>query len=270
METRASQICGWAWRSPVVRAMSVLAVAGALLGSMPNPAAADGSLIAKEFANLIPATIALQPSDTLGVPSTPLRLDFFKLICTEEADDGFFDLHSEPYLVVFAADISGPVPRSIGLRSSIFGSVDSGETHIQNPVLQMWDVDGTGSPIPDPNKVIFLCALMESDDSSARADTVRTQVGFVLFHQLRSYMNGGLSRASIISNLTADMNRVINANRGGDDRIGGVQELRLTLTDVERARRGTEPQVIKTLRHVAGDADYTTVFVLQTTLFVIN
>ena len=44
----------------------------------------------------------------------------------------------------------------------------------------------------------------------------------------------------------------------------------LTMADVLHARQGTEPQVIKTLSHVDGDADYTTVFVLQTTIHVIN
>ena len=85
-----------------------------------------------------------------------------------------------------------------------------------------------------------------------------------MIHRRRQFQPGGGVRRR------DDQWNVSATGGGGDDRIGGVQELRLTLTDVERARRGTEPQVIKTLRHVSGDADYTTVFVLQTTLFVIN
>src|SRR5947207_4182845 len=116
METRATQMGGWAGRFPVARVMSVLAVAGALLGSMARPAAA-------------------QTTD----PNTPLRMDFFKLECETEQGDGIFDLHSEPYVVVFAADLSGPVPRAMTVRSKIFGGVDSGETFYADTATQVWD-----------------------------------------------------------------------------------------------------------------------------------
>ena len=73
MERHRTQIGGWAARSQAARMMSVLAVAGALLGSLARPAAAQ------------------TPS-----PYTDLRMDFFRLDCYNEDDDGLLDLSSEP------------------------------------------------------------------------------------------------------------------------------------------------------------------------------
>lgn len=269
MDTPTARRTGWAQFSPAARALSLLAVTGSLFATMVRPAAADDFTAANLLSSPLIATMT-QASGTLGVPSTPLRLDFTRLFCVDEQGDGVFDLHSEPYMVVFAADVSGPVPRVMVVRSQIFSNVDGNELHYVNPGLQLWDFDGTGSPILDPDKLIFLCALMESDDGSSRADTVRNRVRSDLFAKLLAYHSAGLSRATIVSNLTNDMNVAINASRGGDDRIGGIRELRLTLADVQRARQGTEPQVTKVLVHSDSDSDYRTTFVLQTSLFVIN
>ena len=80
-------------------------------------------------------------------------MDFFRLDCRDEDDDGLLDLSSEPYLVVFAADISGATSRVATVRSKVFGSVDTGDIHYSDPVLQVWDFDGTGSPILNPDKL---------------------------------------------------------------------------------------------------------------------
>jgi hypothetical protein len=228
--------------------MSLLAVTGALLGSMARPAAAQST----------------DPN-----PYTPLRMDFFRLDCRTEQGDGVFDLHSEPYLVMFTVDLNPPqlLPTGNAVRSQIFEDVDSGETHYADPVTQVWYFDGTGAPraapIVDPDRVIFLAALMESDEGASHADAVRNRMQYLLRPKLIAYKTAGLSREFIVNNLIRDMDAAITSIRGGDDRIGGVQELRLTLTDVLRARTGGQPQVMKTLVHKGGGAEYWTTFVLQ-------
>jgi hypothetical protein len=259
MERRSVQRGGWAGHS-AARVMSVLAVTGALLGSLARPAAAQ----------------------ILNDPSTPLRMDFLRLDCYDEDDDGLLDLHSEPYLVVFAADISGPTPRVATVRSKVFGDVDGGETHYSNPVVQVWDFDGTGSPILNPDKLIFLGALLESDHpydwgQNERANRVVQRVNADLFTKLFGYHAAGLSRDTIVGKLTKDMefaiNEAINFDEGPgtskDDRIGSVQELRLTMDDVLRARSGPWVPVTKTLVHKKKGADYRTTFVLQPTTIII-
>ena len=67
METRVTQMGGWVGRFPAARVMSVLAVAGALLGALAQPAVA-------------------QTPD----PNTSVRMDFFKLKCVTEQGDGIF------------------------------------------------------------------------------------------------------------------------------------------------------------------------------------
>src|SRR5688500_12671706 len=102
METRNVRMGGWSGRSLTARAMGVVAVAGALLGSMARPAAAQ----------------------ILNDPTTPLRMDFFKLYCQSEQGDGVFDLHDEPYVVVWAANLRGPVAEARTLYEP-FSDVDS-------------------------------------------------------------------------------------------------------------------------------------------------
>jgi hypothetical protein len=216
-------------RLSVLRAASMLMLAGSVLVAMPNPAAAAG-------------------------PDTPLRVECPKIVCLDEDGDGFLNFHNEAYLVVFAADISGPVVRARTFRSPIINDVDSGETKFLNPPLQLWDFDGTGSPIANPDNLIFLGAMMESDENSARADAVRNTVQSQLFANLVAYKAGGLSRVSIISHLIFDMNVAIDQARDDDDRIGGVRELRWFASDVINARNGI--QVRKVLAHVKTGASY--------------
>jgi hypothetical protein len=147
--------------------------------------------------------------------------------------------------------------------------VDSGETHYADPVTQIWNFDGGGSPIYDPDKVIFLVAVLESDDDyGIKANDVRNAVDQDLLARLLAYKAGGLSRADIVKRLLRDMDAVIDRARGADDVIGWSQELRLTMTDLLQARRGW-PYVEKTLSHKKGDASYSTTYVLQTSNIII-
>src|SRR5262245_42079841 len=108
--------------------MGVLAVAGALFGGMARPAAADDATSLQFFADPLNGAV-FQAYDAATDPTVPLRMDLWKIYCKKEQGDGIFDLHSEPYVVVFAADISAYYTRTMAVRSQIFGNVDGGETH---------------------------------------------------------------------------------------------------------------------------------------------
>jgi hypothetical protein len=252
MGTCATQIGGWAGRFRLARVMSALAMASALLGAMAQPSAAQTTN-----------------------PNTELRMDLSKLYCYREDGDGLFDLHDEPYLVMFAADLSGPVPRALTLRSQIWQNVDGGETHHATQSMQVWDFDRTGSPILDPNKLIFLGAMMECDGPQPGyfgeyADAVVYRVQSDLLPKLFAYHASGLSRDTMVKNLSKDMDIAINAARSKDDRIGGAVELRLTMDDVLRARTGPWVPVTKTIRYGTGSTGlYYLTFVLQPSAVII-
>src|SRR5262249_22262406 len=142
-----------------------------------------------------------------------------------------------------------------------------------NPVLQVWPFDGTGAPILHQDNVIFLVALMESDDGSARADKVRDRVQADLLPKLLGYKSSNLDRKTIVGKLSQDMLAVINSSRRGDDGIGGdTQELRLTASDLQTARQGY-PEVEKTLICYDGIGTdpprYDLTFVLQNPAIII-
>ena len=85
MKTQTAQTKGWAGGAPVARALSVLAVAGALFGGMARPAAADGAAVSQLLSAPLTATFTQAP-DTAHDPTVPLRMDFLKLYCVEESD----------------------------------------------------------------------------------------------------------------------------------------------------------------------------------------
>lgn len=252
METRVMQKGGWAGRLRTARVMSTLALVSGLLGAMAQPAKA-------------------QTTD----PNRELRMDLTKLYCYREDGDGIFDLHDEPYLVMFAADLSGPVPRAFTIRSQIWGDVDGGETKYATQSMQVWDFDGTGSPILNPDKLIFLGAMMECDGpepgyNGEYADRVVYRVQSDLLPKLLAYKASGLSRDTMVKNLAKDMDIAVNAARSKDDRIGPVEELRLTMDDVLRARTGPWVPVTKTIRYGTGSTGlYYMTFTLQPTTIII-
>lgn len=263
--TGEAQFRGRFGGSSATRMLSTLAVIGGLLGGLGRPAAADASLgLGSVFSSGGKAAQAATATN----PNIPLRMDLWKLQCLDEQDDGTFDLHSEPYLVVFAADTSLWYSRAFAVRSQIFGDVDTGETHYPTSGMQIWDFNNNATPITDPNKLIFLAALLECDGPSsgyqgANADAVQRKVQSELIGKLYTYRSAGLSRDAIVNNLKNDMNVAINAARGSDDRIGTVQELRLSLAEVEQARLGYQTQVTKTVIHKESGAEYRAIFVLQ-------
>jgi hypothetical protein len=174
-------------------------------------------------------------------PAAAAPLYFSALKCinsTLEPEIPVIDPGDEPYVVMFAANISGGLPITRTLRTRVFADVDAGEWRFQT--VQLWPA----APIPvGPLAPIFLVALIESDavDKEARAELIRTQVQTMvtakLAADLPSYLLGAIDRAVLMTRLRDRMKTVIDAYKfvgaGDEDDLlvdddrGGVQQLTL-------------------------------------------
>lgn len=214
----------------LVRAASMLAVAGLLLSSLPQPAEAHAN--------------------------HAFNLSFWRLRCIEELDYDNTTDSDEPYVVMFVADISDRFSLTgIARRTDVFQDVDTGEVKTQT--VRLWGTNGAAAPMPNPDNVIVIVALMENDASDA--NTVRETVQAMLWGSLTAYVSAGWGRAAIAAQLIEDMKGAlaIGAAPGGinpDDRIGNPRELRITAQDRTTAHNGTT--VVKTLTFRGGGADY--------------
>ena len=172
-------------------------------------------------------------------PETPIKISFLLLQCFETQGEGSPD---EPYVVFYVADLSAPIfAKGITKCSGVFRDVDDDETHKRRNPLVLWGIDNHAAPIKNPDDVIILVALMENDESTTAA--VVNAVEASLSVTLNQYRIDGLSRAQMIQNLIRDMNGAIDLGKasGGinqDERLGTVQEFRLTQDLLREARKG--------------------------------
>jgi hypothetical protein len=126
-------------------------------------------------------------------------------------------------------------------------------------------VDGrTGSPIGSDNDSIFLVALLESD-AEANSLAVYDNVRSLLRTKLQDYKQAGMSRATMVSSLRADMDAGIDAARDdrgdADDRVGGIYEILWGASALDAARAGKA--VNKAIYPVGSGSKYTLLFQLR-------
>jgi hypothetical protein len=135
------------------RAARLLAITAVALGAVAGPAGAQ-YWVATPLNN--------------GA-SRPLRASFTTMYCKEESNDNTWPVPDadEPYLLIFAADLRGPVPTSRAFMTQVFYDVDTGERRDQR--VQFWPPAGGAAPISSENDYIFLMALMEADDLGLNA-----------------------------------------------------------------------------------------------------
>lgn len=196
-----------------------------------------------------------------------IRLSFLQQFedTTELGDD-------EPYVVVFAADLADtafiPIP---GAASTLYGPFDIDNVvgfPVNGPLC--WGFDGKPRDIDDADNPLILVALMESDhdDSPANfANSVRTAAHAQTFAALIGYVaarnHGKMDLDAIRSRLISDMQGGLDLAKSADiehdERLGRVQRLPITLSDLQQAQKGA---VKKTLTFVSGEEDskYTLTF----------
>lgn len=193
-----TQLLSWIRRPAVGRTASMFAIAGMLLAGAPQPAEAH--------------------------PGHQYVIDFMRLKVFIESDD--YGDSDEPYVVAFVANLATSSTNAV--RSDVLGDADKGESKWHTVRL----FDGA---IPNPDDVIIVVALMESDENVSRTETVRSNVEWELTNRFFDYKLSGFGRTEIVRRLDTDMYDVINKYKGGDDQIAYPQELRVTATDVATA-----------------------------------
>lgn len=154
----------------------------------------------------------------------------------------------EPYVLVVAIDLDAPVSLQVGageisaaipnLNVVVYGpykDMDSGErreTAASEP--NVWNLVGRAQDIPDPERVIFLTALLEKDDGNPEAllSAVEGTLAGALVGSL------SLSRDDLVDALITNLASAVALPTGFpnvDDRIGRPQELKFTAAETHYA-----------------------------------
>jgi hypothetical protein len=252
-------------RRAVTRAASLAAIAALSLGALSSPAVAQ---VVRDHRTpgggiwtvppVIGGTWTAQPT------GTPLRVYLASLYCADESNDNTWPNpdHDEPYVVIFSADLRGGGASGRVFTTQEFSDVDNDES--RSVMLQFWSLNGDGSPIGSSDDFIFLAALMESDNSNNRT-AVQNKVSSVLIPKLAAYRQSGMSRATMVSNLRADMDLAIETSRDDyddeDDRVGGIYEVFWGPNELNAARAGHAVDLMPSF--VGSDSRYTLTFRLQ-------
>ena len=204
----------------------------------------------------------------------PISIAVTKVQCVDDTEE--FD-SDEPFVVVFVADVSRriavpgsptiTIPSAATTVTGPWNDADAGETLETLPILPIlprdswnkfeaamgqvlrkpcWAFDGGLAVIQDPDDVIILAAVVEED--SRGHESLRGIVHGLMFASvtalINDVVNGQMSRATMIARLREDMESAIEAGRKTSvpdfsDKVGKVQELRLTDEDLDVAGHGT-------------------------------
>ena len=125
-----------------------------------------------------------------------------------------------------------------------------------------WGIGRQPAVINKPADVIILVALMENDDGNPGA--AESVVQTFLFASILSSLGANLSRSALVARLKEDMASALKLTGTGfpssDDPIGGVEELPLTVADLDAASAG---MTTKKLDFSGEGGKYTLVFGLE-------
>ncbi|WP_257461727.1 hypothetical protein [Archangium lipolyticum] len=170
----------------------------------------------------------------------PMVLSVESLSSSDANDPGPFE-SDEPYVLVYVLNLPSltnpTLPRPKVVLVGPLSEVDAGESH-KAPANVLWGIDGVPRPIPKPEDIILLVALVENDFASAASvrTLVEVTMGAVLAVNLPSVGN----RQEFVRRLRNGMEGAIQtAVKAGfpdrDDLIDSVKELRLGALDVAHA-----------------------------------
>jgi hypothetical protein len=178
--------------------------------------------------------------------------------CNEETDEVGAD---EPYVLVTAVNLASTVtgfPAFEVVRYGPFEDVDKNETHFASGISQsFWSLTNNPATLTDPDKVIFVVALMENDngDPEALRGIVKGVVGSSILGSL------SFDRNNKVIQLINDVNSALGTPTGApnfDDKVGYPQELRFSSEELIRAESGQT--ITKTLVFNGDGGSYTLTF----------
>ena len=185
-----------------------------------------------------------------SVPFT-LRVSFLRVL--EESDES--SASDEPYVLVWLADIGKALPSSRTTKIGPWENADAGELMRAvppddlfaplAPVLadlviadDIWGMNGKPAKVQSPDDLIVLVAACEHDNRNT--NQVRTMVNGIMAGALASQLGSNLTRAERVDQLKAQFRDAVNQalvsapNINNDERVGPVQELRLTKADLDK------------------------------------
>jgi len=196
-----------------------------------------------------------------------IQVYFTGLHCDEETDEVGSD---EPYVLVTTVDLASlinvggfpvPVPAFDVFRYGPYGDVGKGNFRTGPGIGQsFWSLTGAPGKLDDPDKAIFVVALMENDDGDAEnlRGIVKGLVGGSVLGSL------SLNRDQKVAALIRDVNSGLGTPTGApnfDDQIGVPQELRFTRDELARADSGAK--IAKSLVLGGDGGRYTLSFEMQ-------
>jgi hypothetical protein len=182
----------------------------------------------------------------------------------------------EPYILVTAADLSSIPPSVETVLYGPWGNVNAGNTKFTTvptggPVdailaslhllrQPFWSLDGQSKKISEPEKVIFIAALMEHDDGepSAARMLVKSAATVSLVDST------SLPRAQRIAKLIDDIHGALGTPTGFpnfDDRVGKPRELVMTGRTLKEA--GFFGSVTRSLEFQGDGGSYTLLFEIK-------
>lgn len=185
--------------------------------------------------------------------TTPLSMTVQSIKSIDDSTEVGAD---EPYILVTAADLSGPVP---SLEVTLYGpwpGVDKGETAPTLPVPPIgidvlnlsrrpfWPFNGKNADtISKIDNLIFIVSVMENDDGNP--NTLRTLVKLAALGSLAA--STGIGRKTRVDKLIADINGALGTPTGAPnfDDIVGTQELVLTNKDLTPHRSKKNVRTLK-------------------------
>jgi len=177
-------------------------------------------------------------------PTEFFQIAFKELHCSETTDDQG-SAHDEPYAVFVTLDTAAPASAKVA-RTKVFRGVDeSAADATRKTWVAVFGDDTSAARLTDPDHLIILVGLMESDDSSA--DKVMKKAFEAARDLAVTLVDAGKTRAEMVSQLLAAFRKGLlqGASVSGlfdsdDDLIGRVQELRIRQTDLDEANaKGT-------------------------------
>ena len=184
--------------------------------------------------------------------------------CNEETDEVGAD---EPYVLVTAVNLAStvsvagfpvPLPAFEVVRYGPFEDVDEDETYFAPGISQsFWSLTNAPATLNDPDKVIFVVALMENDngDPEALRGIVKGIVGGSVLGSL------SFDRNNKVIKLISDVNSALGTPTGApnfNDKVGDPQELRFSSEELNQAESGQT--VSKTLVFNGDGGSYTLTF----------
>lgn len=180
----------------------------------------------------------------------------------EESDE--LSSADEPFIIVFVADLAN---NQFGInlpnaKTTMHAWTDADEGELLTTVMAddvpdaakkalkpfisfsefCWGPDGQPAEVNDPDDLVILAGMMENDDGSPSA--ARSLVNGLMSGSLANMIGADLTRAEKVERLKKDMSGALEQARmtgapNFDDRVGGVLEVRLTASDLDKAETKT-------------------------------